>query len=246
VKLHVVGSSGTFPVAGRPASGYLVERSGTRVWCDAGPGTFVSLPVDSYMIDAIVISHQHPDHCSDIFTAFHAWTYCPEPRTGVPLYAPQEVWDHVSGFLDGGQGSRLRETFDFRPVWTGDEIEIGDLSVSFIEMDHSVPTVGSRWEAESRTLFYTGDTGPKENWREMARGVDLMLSEAAYQERGDDDYPHHLTSAEAGRIAREVQARRLVLTHIPPYLDVSRSVNEAEIAFDRPVSVAMPGVSFDV
>jgi len=233
-------------VAGRPASGYLVERSGTRVWCDAGPGTFVSLPVDSYMIDAIVISHQHPDHCSDIFTAFHAWTYCPEPRTGVPLYAPQEVWDHVSGFLDGGQGSRLRETFDFRPVWTGDEIEIGDLSVSFIEMDHSVPTVGSRWEAESRTLFYTGDTGPKENWREMARGVDLMLSEAAYQERGDDDYPHHLTSAEAGRIAREVQARRLVLTHIPPYLDVSRSVNEAEIAFDRPVSVAMPGVSFDV
>ena len=246
MKLHVVGSSGTFPVAGRPASGYLVERSGTRVWCDAGPGTFVSLPVDSYMIDAIVISHQHPDHCSDIFTAFHAWTYCPEPRTGVPLYAPQEVWDHVSGFLDGGQGSRLRETFDFRPVWTGDEIEIGDLSVSFIEMDHSVPTVGSRWEAESRTLFYTGDTGPKENWREMARGVDLMLSEAAYQERGDDDYPHHLTSAEAGRIAREVQARRLVLTHIPPYLDVSRSVNEAEIAFDRPVSVAMPGVSFDV
>lgn len=233
-------------MAGRPASGYLVERSGTRVWCDAGPGTFVSLPVDSYMIDAIVISHQHPDHCSDIFTAFHAWTYCPEPRTGVPLYAPQEVWDHVSGFLDGGQGSRLRETFDFRPVWTGDEIEIGDLSVSFIEMDHSVPTVGSRWEAESRTLFYTGDTGPKENWREMARGVDLMLSEAAYQERGDDDYPHHLTSAEAGRIAREVQARRLVLTHIPPYLDVSRSVNEAEIAFDRPVSVAMPGVSFDV
>jgi hypothetical protein len=37
-----------------------------------------------------------------------------------------------------------------------------------------------------------------------------------------------------------------VLTHIPPYLDVSRSVDEAEATFDRPVSVAMPGVSFDV
>jgi ribonuclease BN (tRNA processing enzyme) len=73
-----------------------------------------------------------------------------------------------------------------------------------------------------------------------------MLSEAAYQERGDDDYPHHLTSAEAGQIAREVGARRLVLTHIPPYLDVSRSVEEAETTFDRPVSLAMPGVAFDV
>ncbi len=246
MKLQVVGSSGTFPVPGRPASGYLIEQSGTRVWCDAGPGTFVELPVDSYMIDAVVISHQHPDHCSDLFTAFHAWTYCPEPRRGVPLYAPQAVWDHVSGFLDGGQGSRLRETFDFTPVWTGDVIEIGELSVSFVEADHSVPTVGSRWEADNRTLFYTGDTGPKGNWHDLARDVDLMLSEAAYQERGDDDYPHHLTSAEAGRIAREVRARRLVLTHIPPYLDVSRSVDEAEGTFDRPVSVAMPGLSFDV
>lgn len=246
MKLHVVGSSGTFPVPGRPASGYVIEQSGTRVWCDAGPGTFVSLPVDSYMIDAVVVSHQHPDHCSDLLTAFHAWTYCPEPRTSVPLYAPQAVWDQVSGFLDGGQESRLRQTFAFRPVWTGDKVEIGHLSASFTEMDHSVPTVGSRWEAEGRSLFFTGDTGPHGNWQEAARGVDLMLSESAYQERGEDDYPHHLTSAEAGRIAREVEARRLVLTHIPPYLDVSRSVSEAETSFDRPVSVAVPGVSFDV
>jgi ribonuclease BN (tRNA processing enzyme) len=113
-------------------------------------------------------------------------------------------------------------------------------------MDHSVPTVGSRWEADNRTLFYTGDTGPKGDWRAAAQDVDLMLSEAAYQERGDGDYPHHLTSAEAGQIAREVGARRLVLTHIPPYLDVSRSVEEAETTFDRPVSLAMPGVTFDV
>lgn len=246
MKLQVVGSSGTFPVPGRPGSGYLIEQSGTRVWCDAGPGTFVNLPVDSYMIDAIVISHQHPDHCTDVFTAFHTWTYCPDPRTNVPIYAPQAVWDRVSGFLDGGQGSRLRETFNFTPVWTGDVVEIGDLTVSFVEMDHSVPTVGSRWEAENRTLFFTGDTGPKGDWQDMARGADLLLSEAAYQERGEDDYPHHLTSAEAGRIAREAEAGRLVLTHIPPYLDVSRSVSEAESTFDRPVSVAVPGASFDV
>ncbi|MGH8873513.1 MAG: MBL fold metallo-hydrolase [Acidimicrobiia bacterium] len=246
MKLHVVGSSGTFPVPGRPASGYVIEQSDTRVWCDAGPGTFVNLPVDSYLVDAIVISHQHPDHCADVFAAFHAWTYCPEPRTGVPLYGPQSVWDRLTGFLDGGQGSRFVETFEFTQVWTGDEIEIGDLAVSFVEMDHSVPTVGSRWEADNRSLFFTGDTGPKADWRDTARGVDLMLSEAAYQVRGEDDYPHHLTSAEAGRIAREVGAKRLVLTHIPPYLDASRSINEAEVAFDRPVSLAVPGVSFDV
>jgi ribonuclease BN (tRNA processing enzyme) len=246
VKLHVIGSSGTFPVPGRPASGYLIEQGETRIWCDAGPGTFVGLPVDSYMVDAIVISHQHPDHCADVFAAFHAWTYCPEPRLGVPLYGPQSVWDRLSGFLDGGQESRFAETFHFTPVWTGDEVDLGGISVSFTEMDHSVPTVGSRWESDSRVLFFTGDTGPNGDWQGLAEGADLFLCEAAYQVRGEGDYPHHLTATEAGQVARTIGAARLVLAHIPPYLDPSRSVHEAELAFDRPVALAAPGVTFDV
>jgi len=163
------------------------------------------------------------------------------------LYAPQSVWDRLSSFLDQGQGSHLHRCYDFHPVWTGDTVEIGSLSVSFVEMDHSVPTVGSRWEANNRTLFFTGDTGPRGGWREQARDVDVLLSEAAYQgEPGAADYPHHLTAGEAGRIAREVGAKRLVLTHIPPYLDIARSVHEAELTFDRPVAVATPGAQFDV
>jgi hypothetical protein len=32
-----------------------------------------------------------------------------------------------------------------------------------------------------------------------------------------------------------------MLTHIPPYLDPTRSVAEAEQVFDRPVELAVPG-----
>ena len=247
MKVHVIGSSGTFPVPGRPASGYLIEHSTTRIWCDAGPGTFVNLPVESDLIDAVVISHQHPDHSTDVFTAFHSWTYRPEPRTGVPLYTAQAVWDRMSAYLDKGQGSAFDDCFDFTPVWTGDSVEIGEVTVSFAEVDHSVPTVGSRYDANNKSLFFSGDTGPEGDWRELARGVDVFLCEAAYQgEPGANQYPHHLTATEAGQIARQVGAKRLFLTHIPPYLDVSRSVHEAEIAFDRPVGLAVPGGVIDV
>jgi ribonuclease BN (tRNA processing enzyme) len=247
VKVSVVGSSGTFPVSGRPASGYVVESGETRVLCDAGAGVLMNLPVDSYLIDAVVVSHQHPDHCADLFAIFHAWTYCPSPRSGIPLYAPQAVWDRIEGFLDQGQGDMLGHTFDFHPVWTGDAVAIGDIEIEFIEADHSVPTVASRWVADGRALFYTADTGPAGNWQSLARDADVMLSEASYQgDRAADDYPHHLTASEAGAIAREVSARRLVLTHIPPYLDATKSVYEAESVFDRPVALAVPGVAFDV
>lgn len=247
MRLHIVGSSGTFPAPGRPASGYLVEQGSTRVWCDAGPGTYTALPLDSDLVDALVISHQHPDHCSDLLTAFHAWTFRPEPRTGVPLYAPQSVWERLQLFLGKGPDSVLYETFDFHPVWTGDEVSIGELDVTFTEMDHSVPTVGSRWTANNRTLFFTGDTGPEGEWPGLAEEVDVMLSEASLQGPSDQKtVPQHLTSTEAGTIAREVEAHRLVLTHIPPYFDPAKSVHEAEMAFDRPVTLATPSTSFDI
>ena len=159
----------------------------------------------------------------------------------------QAVWDRASGFLEKGPDSDLYQTFDFHPVWTGDKIEIGDVSVSFTEMDHPVRTVGSRWEASNRTLFFTGDTGPAGDWREQARGVDVLLCEASYQGAVQDkEYAQHLTAGEAGQIARDVGAKKLVLTHIPPYLDPSRSVHETELTFDRPVALAVPGNSFDV
>lgn len=242
MRLSIVGSSGTFPARGRPASGYLFELGSTRVWCDAGPGTFMSLPVDPDLIDAVVISHQHPDHCSDLTAAFHAWTYRPQPRDPVPLYAPQSVWDRLLAYIE-----RDPACFDFVPVGTGDEARFGDISVSFVEMDHSVPTVGSRWDGNGRTLFYTGDTGPAGEWPDHAAGVDVLLSEASYQEATKNaDYPYHLSAAEAGEIARRIGAGQLVLTHIPPYLDPSVSVAEAEAVFDRPVRLAVPGAGFDV
>lgn len=242
MRVHVVGSSGTFPAPGRPASGYLIEQDETLVWCDAGPGTFVSMPVNTDLIDAVVVSHQHPDHCVDLTAAFHAWKYRPEPRDPVPLYAPQAVWDRLCEFLEQEPSS-----FVFTPVGTGDELRIGDIGVSFVEMDHSVPTVGSRWDGNGRTLFFTADTGPAGEWRQTAAGVDVMLSEASYQGRTEDKtYSHHLTAGEAGSIAREVGARTLTLTHIPPYLDASVSVVEAEREFDRPVRLAVAGTSFDV
>lgn len=247
MKVHVMGASGTYPVPGRPASGYLIEHDGTRIWCDAGPGTFVKLPVDPDLVDAIVVSHQHPDHSTDVLTAFHSWSYRPDPRRGVPLYAAQAVWDRFSAYLDKGQGSAFDLSFDFTPVGTGDTATVGDIDISFVDVDHSVPTIGSRYEANNRSLFFTGDTGPAGSWRDTARGVDVLLSEATYQgEPGSHPYPHHLTASEAGQIAREVGAARLVLTHIPPYLDVARSVHEAELEFDRPVGLAVPGGQIDV
>lgn len=243
MRLTILGSSGTYPVAGRPASGYLIEQGDTRVWCDAGPGTFTALPIDAALVDAVVLSHRHPDHCSDLLTAYHVYGFGPEPRVGIPLFAPLSVIEALVAFA----GEQMGRVFDFRPVDGGDRVEIGALGVAFARTDHSVPTVASRWETESRALFYTADTGPEGEWMRLGEDADLFLSEASYQgPPGLAEYPHHLTAGQAGEIARGCGARELMLTHIPPHLDPARSVIEAETTFDRPVRLAVPGAALQV
>ena len=136
MKLDVVGSSGTYPVRGRPAAGYLISQGETRIWCDTGPGTFVTLPLEVDLVSAIVISHEHPDHWLDLVTAYHAICYGPNPRQGIPVFAPQATIDHM---LKIGGEDEFQGTFDFKAVAGGDSIAVGGIDITFAWSDHSVP-----------------------------------------------------------------------------------------------------------
>lgn len=246
MRVSVVGSSGTFPTPGRPASGYLIENGETRIWCDTGPGTFTSMPCEPGLIDAVFVSHRHPDHCTDLFTAYHAWTYVPEPRKGIPLYANADVLDHVAAFMGRERSTVFGETFVLTEVAHGDSVEHGSIGIDFYDVDHSVPATGTRWTGKGRTLFYTGDTGPG-SWSNDVGAVDVFLCEAALQgSRTATDFVHHLNAFEAGEIGLSSGVGRLVLTHIPPYLDPTISITEAETSFGKPVALAVPGTQIQV
>ncbi len=247
MRLVILGSSGTFPAPGRPGSGYLVEREGTTVWIDAGPGTFLALsdrmsPAD---VNAVVISHVHPDHCTDLFAFFHYMAYGPGSGSPpVPVYAPDGVAERVSAFVGSEDPSHpLHAALEFRKVGEGDSAQVGPLHLRFAGADHSVPTVGTRVDAGGPALVYSGDTGPGGGVPDLAAGARLFLCEASYLgDRDDYPYPHHLTAAEAGAMARAAGVDRLMLTHIPPVYDPRRSVAEAEATFGRPVELAVPGM----
>lgn len=243
MKVHVLGSSGTYPVLGRPASGYVVEENGTRILCDAGPGTFQVLlrSFDPAALTAVVISHRHGDHCSDLLALYHHLAYGTTSVAPIPLLAPTDTLEALSAFAASADG--WRRAFDLRPAVGS--MSLGGLGVSFVEACHSVPAVVTRFESAHRSLVYTGDTGSGGDWRGFVAGADVLLSEASYQGT-DPPWPLHLTATEAGRIAREQEVSRLVLTHIPPHLDPTRSVEEAETAFDRPVGLAVTGTTIDL
>jgi ribonuclease BN (tRNA processing enzyme) len=249
VELVVLGAHGTWPLAGGATSGLLVRHEGFCVWLDAGTGTLANLQRHVAMFDvgAVMISHSHPDHVTDLYPYLFARIFSPERPAKIPLHVAPGVLERVNPLLADETGTmQLSDAFDLVEVEPGGEYRVGPFRILTAPMTHTVPTIGMRVEADGRALAYSADTGPCDELVRLARGTDLLVAEASWQEDEEDRIPIHMTAREAGEMAGKAGVRRVALTHIRPYLDRERSREEAAAAFDGEVLLSTEGMSLEV
>ncbi|HEX5017113.1 MAG TPA: MBL fold metallo-hydrolase [Actinomycetes bacterium] len=247
MRLTVVGCSGSIPGPDSGGSCYLLEHDGFRVVVDMGHGSIGALQRHTALdaVDAIVLSHLHADHCVDL-TAFHvAHRYGPFTFTGpVPLYGPSDSLARVAA-ADGMRSPEpLNDSFDFRDLATA--ASIGPFRVRAERVAHPVEAYAIRFEVNERTLTYSGDTAPCAALNELAQDVDLLLAEASFVHGADNPPNLHLTGREAGEAARDSGARRLVITHVPPWHDAAAAAAEASEVYDGPITTATPAMTIDL
>ena len=240
--LTVLGCDGSHAGAGGAASGYLVRswEDGTALWLDAGPGTFANLQrfQDPGRLDAIVLSHEHSDHCSDVGGFVTAARYTLGwRRDPVPVFAPP------------GIEAMLREDDDevltWRAVGDGDAVEVGGLRLRFSRTDHGPVTLAVRIEGAGATLGYSADSGPRWSLEALGPGLDLALCEATYT-KDHEGTAGHMSARQAASSARAAGVRRLVLTHRWPTIDPRAVQAEASEAFGRPVAQAAVGRGYSL
>lgn len=241
MRLTVLGSSGTFTSANSVCSGYLVRTDTTSVLVDAGNGSTANLQavLDLVDLDAIVISHQHADHCVDLIGLHHAVRARGDRARGIRLYAPAEVATFLAQLTSREAPYVFEDSFEIQHVQAGDMFTVGDVRVRLFPSIHPVPTLSMRIESEGRVLTYSADSAGGADLVEAARGADLFLCEATWQ--GDAvTYPPgiHLTARDAGNVATAAGVDRLMLTHIAGNLDREVSRREATETFAGPVELA--------
>ncbi|HEX2258462.1 MAG TPA: MBL fold metallo-hydrolase [Actinomycetota bacterium] len=246
----VLGASGTYPRPDGACSGFLLRSGPTQVWVDAGPGTFSNLQKHTPYSElrALILSHLHIDHITDLYAFYYALRYSSESKgpTGFEVYAPGKAEDHLDKLVSTTGPDGFGGYFTFQPIKSGDELKMEAFLFRFQETAHPIETMAMRVEAGRRSLVYTADTAPSEAVVELARGVDVLIAEATMQSPGTASRPVHMTAEEAGQMARDAGAKRLVLTHIAPTLDPAVSVEQAKIHFEGEVVAAEDHMRLEV
>jgi ribonuclease BN (tRNA processing enzyme) len=246
MRVIVLGSSGGYPAPGSACSGYLVEDGDTRLWIDAGSGTFSRLleHCTPDELTAVLISHLHADHWTDLIVALHTLRFAFERDEPLPVYGPAG-WTETMGVV--AEWAREHEpAFVAGELQNREAIQAGSLSVVPIRVEHSddIDTFGFRVANEGSTLAYSADSGPNGALGAVARDADLFVCEAGSP--GEVEMHMHLNGRQAGEIAAAAGARRLLVTHLSPRSDPAETLAYVRSTFRGPVEIATDGLTLDV
>lgn len=239
MQIRTIGCWTPYPRTMEACSGYLVSTGSANLLLDCGHGVAALftrwLPAEQ--LDAVVISHFHPDHYADLYAVRHmirSALYLGKRKQPLPVYMPAEP-------------AHLYEEFAAMPelqvntLTASSSFMVGDMQIQPFAGRHSLPSFGFRVENQNRSLVYTGDTSFSQSLMdEVSKGTDLLLSECTLTvaESEISQQLGHLSTIEVGRMAREGKVGLLLATHFWPGYEVSMLQREVEQVYQGKLIMA--------
>jgi ribonuclease BN (tRNA processing enzyme) len=243
INCTVIGHWGAYPGPGEATSCYLLRSGGTSVLLDCGSGALAVLQgiLPLHQVDAVILSHYHADHIADIGCLQYAAlidTDLGRRHTVLPIYGHAES-DRFASL--SYRGCTVGVAYD-----AGSEVRVGPFSFTFAPTIHPDPCYAVKAKVGASTLVYSGDSGASDSLTGFAKGADVLLCEASLYEAYRGKIPGHMSSGEAGRMARQAGVGKLVITHLPHFGDHADLLAEARAAFGGETVMATRGLELEV
>jgi phosphoribosyl 1,2-cyclic phosphate phosphodiesterase len=199
----------------RLRSSILVESGDERLLVDCGPDLreqLLAAAIDT--VDAVIVTHDHADHCHGIDDLRPIAQARGEP---VPVHARS----HVLQRLDDRFRYIFMDTRFYRavaqPVPIDGELTIGQARLNFVDQPHGgITSLGIRIDEEGASAAYAIDFHDMtDEMMAMYRGVDVWIADCLRRA----PHPTHAHLDAVLGWARDLQVGQLLLTHLDNSMD---------------------------
>lgn len=243
IKVTVLGSGvwlGNRKVEKR-GPGFLVEAGGRKILVDCAAGTNYQLAkagVDSSEIDAVLITHLHPDHVAGLVPLLGEM-YLNGRKRGLAIYGPKNlerlvrtsekiytkcVHSPAKGKTKFAGITLGPRHFAFSVTEEAERIKLGRVMVETHAMAHTRHSTGYRLSLGKRSVAFSGDTEYCPELLELADGVDILFCECSKMKYVKGHmYPEAV--ANAAIVARP---RKVALVHLYPDCNPFRAARKVE------------------
>ncbi|MBC7131040.1 MBL fold metallo-hydrolase, partial [Candidatus Bathyarchaeota archaeon] len=214
----------------RRTAGIRIIGEKLNLHLDPGPGALVYSVIeglDPRKLNAVFVSHCHPDHYNDAEVLIEAMTGGATRKRGV-LAASRSVLRGSSVCEPSISRYHQRLPEQLIEAVPNMQFNVADVNIYVTEAKHSDPdTVGFRFETKDYgDLAYTSDTEYFDGIGKPYRGVRLLM--LCVLRPAGKPWHGHMTTADAIKIIEEVQPEQAIITHLGMHMIFSGPEKEAK------------------
>jgi ribonuclease BN (tRNA processing enzyme) len=200
------------PTGRRAQTGLLIESDDRSLLLDCGSGVLSRLATTEpgfEDIDAVLLTHHHLDHVSDLMVLFKArWL---AGAGGLPIAGPAGTAELVDGLFE------VHEYMKDRLETPVTELEAGSDSFAGFDLEardtrHSLPCLAYRF---GDAVAFSGDSEAFESLAAFADGVDVFVHDCSFPD--DVDVSNHPTPSQLGAVLADHSYGTVFLTHLYPH-----------------------------
>ena len=246
MRLDVLGAGPAYTdKVGAAGASYLIRAGSTAIVLDLGQGSFPRLAatLEPSTVDAVFVSHLHPDHFIDLVAMRHYLRWQFEPERHVRVIAPTGLAGRIDALHD--EPGFTAATLDVEPI--PDEVAVGPLRIQAIRVTHTADSHAFRVSlADGPGLVYTGDCGRARDVEPLIVPGDWLLSEVSFGPGPVAAGAMHLDGPAVGGLATSSGIGRVLLTHLQMGFDADATVASVRARYEGPVDLVHPGSTFTI
>ena len=222
MNLVVLGSGTSVPHPQRAAAGFWLETETGSLLLDCGadtPHRMAAENLDWSNLDAIWISHLHLDHCGGLASFLFSTKHAPQTqsrRKPLTILGCQGISKLLRAIDDTNGYGLFDQPFpiEVREISPEADFEVlPELRARSFSTRHTNESLAIRLtDRTGASVVYSSDTGYDEGLAAFARRVDLLILECSFWR--NKPTAKHLELAEAMRLARLAEPRKVILTHL--------------------------------